>query len=289
MKSNRGRRPRYKAPSGGHGSHFKISMGNTDFIADIVLDTFKTPSAFGIINIKIHSKEYYCYIVKKFITKLLSITSIAVDHNITTAYPVNMKIANYKAKIKHITEWKNSIEAWITVQISEVGLTFFALDYYKNLYRTGKYCNIAISAFAYLLRPATNNVIAARGGKRYSTNVMCALLPYSILNKNAFPDEYWFRGQIIDIIEDDKIKLFKPKNKLFKIKVAIVSGNPLEIWVYALKDAIDGEFNIGDYISGIIWIQGFLNEINSTGVDAYITDAEKFSVFLNEMYTNRNK
>ena len=221
-------------PAGGHGSHFDISVGDMELVKGLVMYAANEPDTKENLETETPSfGKSTLFVGIKETNKYLSIFSQIVNKQLYTAYPKNLNTLKYPITVKKVTEWENVLEAWIEVQIFESNLNFFALDYYKNKmrYKIDGRLNINLSAFAYRIKKAEERKLKTKEGKEVTTKSMCAILPYSIQNKNAFQDDYWFQGQVIDIISFGK-------NKLFKTKVAIFGEKSFEIWIYALSNKI---------------------------------------------------
>ncbi len=239
-------------PSGGHGPHFEAALGDMELVEGLVLYASKEPDRKETLAVETPAfGKSPLFVGVKEVNKSLNIAALVVSEQFYTAYPISTNTTKYPAVVKEVVEWQNALEAWVSAKIGDATLSFFAADYYKNKkrYAPSQKLNIKLAAFAYRISKAEEQKVKTKDGKELSTGNMCAILPYSLKDKSAFDDDYLFQGQIMDIIEFGS-------NRVFKTKVAIFGNSSLELWIYALGSVVKGNFKKGDYISGVLWLQG---------------------------------
>lgn len=239
-----------KAPSGSHGSHFEAALGDMKLVEGLAMMAASEPDRKE--DLKVETPAFGktpAHVGIKGINASLEVLSLVVNDQFYTAYPVNTNTTKYEVIVKGVVQWKNALEGWITAKVGDATLNFFALDYYKNKakYSSGSKLKVKLGAFAYSVTKGSEGTVGKK--QKFSVDRMCAILPASMKSESAYPDDYMFQGQVMDVIE------FGP-NRVFKTKVAIFSKFSLEIWIYSLAAVVKGDFKKGDYISGVMWLQG---------------------------------
>ncbi len=243
-----------EAPSGGHGSHFEAALGNMKLVEGLVMMAAGEPDKKE--DLKVETPAFgktSANVGIKGVNASLDVLSLVVNGQLYTGYPINTNTTKYETIVKSVDQWKNALEAWVTANTGDATLSFFALDYYKNKgkYAAGSKLKVKLGAFAYRVTKANEGIVGKK--EKFAVDKMCAILPASLKSESAYPDDYMFQGQVIDIIE------FGP-NRVFKTKVAIFGKGSLELWIYALGSVITGNFKKWDYISGVLWLQGLIGK-----------------------------
>lgn len=239
-----------EAPSGSHGSHFEAVLGNLNLVKGLVMMAASEPDRKE--DLKVETPAFGktpAHIGIKAVNAALEVLSLVVNGQFYTGYPININTTKYEAEVKGVAQWKNALEGWVTAKIGDATLNFFAIDYYKNKakYAPSSKLKVKLGAFAYSVTKGNEGTIGKK--EKFSIDKMCAILPASLKRESAYPDDYLFQGQVMDVIEFGQ-------NKVYKTKVAVFSKSSLEIWIYSLATAVKGDFEKGDYISGIMWLQG---------------------------------
>ena len=203
-------------PSGEHGSHFDVCFAGLNLVKIIVMMSVNKPdqSKEYIVNLP-DFKNAKLVVNTKIIDESLLVTVLLVNGQLYSSYPINRSFTRLKGcKNPKVVEWKNELEGWISVSAGNARLDFFPIDYYKNKekYNKLKQLSIGFSGIAYSISKAQNDEIESKYGK-FKTDKMACLLPINLKEKNTFPDDYFFRGEVLDIQSE------KVDGKSFFVKV----------------------------------------------------------------------
>jgi hypothetical protein len=68
-------------------------------------------------------------------------------------------------------------------------------------------------------------------------------------------DDYVFRGKVGDVRE---FNVLGKNAQVIKVPLRIGADSVIDIYVCATENAIKEKLHKGDYVSGIVWLQGFV-------------------------------
>ncbi len=265
-------------PAGGHGSHWdcvvegierenltKLLMKEVAAKSDVIKH--------GSIDVPRIGKVKTFSLEKKRNDALLWIVVAEEPANvIITFYPQNLITTKHEIAVVDVVPWKNDIEGWVKCEVGDAGIYFFPTDFYRNrdLYTKGSKHTVHLSAFAYSLnrfveednqtkeRSNVNKEYLDLSKKPRFTKDSCALIPYAQFDTRAFPDDYCFSGQITDVVQAGNDFVFKTRVINFE---AIKPGTKdFEIWIYARGSLLVDTFKKGDTITGVLWLQGWIEK-----------------------------
>lgn len=244
-------RSRRRKPEGGHGHHWFSALGVADnnVMKKKLGELFATSLREGSLE---NVKGMKCY--SKKLNDFLLIKTITIGEEAQTMYPVVKCGSSYKATVLDVSEWENGVEAWARIQVAGPTFWLFAADYYRNRERYVRDSSVEVStaALGYWAKPASPREIKDESGKEYSTETMCALIPLS-LRRKAWPDDFWFQGQVLETRKLNEYVLFR--TRLIR---QMKDGSDFDIWICVQGDLVAGQINVGSYLSGAFWLQGFL-------------------------------
>lgn len=244
-------RSRRRKPEGAHGHHWFSALGVADknTMRKKLGELFATSLREGSLE---NVKGTRCY--SRSLNDFLLIRTITIGEEAQTMYPVVACGSNYKATVLNVSEWENGVEAWARIQVAGPTLSLFAADYYRNKerYVRDSSVEVSVAALGYWAKPGLHRKIKDESGKEYSTGTMCALIPLS-LRRKARPDDFWFQGQVLDARKLDEYVLFR--TRLIR---QMKDGSDFDIWVCVRGGLVVGQIDIGSYLSGALWLQGFL-------------------------------
>lgn len=245
-------------PSGSQGSHFDIAFPGKDPM-DVALGVFDSVDRGESVTYRnpYTAKRSKAAVIYSKPENHLAVSTILVDDQVYTAYPVNNKFKTFSdCSVLKVTEWANELEAWIHVQLlGNKTLCFFPLDYYKKRsnYITTKPIKLELSAFAYDLKkhdePWSPNESEAKNIQKMDR--FTALLNMQAADQNAFDDDYFFDGEIKKVMTGGK------DDKICEVEFsAYHSTKTFRLNIFVRKQLIKEELKEGDHISGKLWLQG---------------------------------
>jgi len=245
-----------KKPSGSHGSHFSACFPEEGLAQMMVKLSVNKPDKSEELLVNLPDfKNAKLIVDSKIIDESLLVKVLIVNGTIYTAYPINRNFVKLKdCKNPKVNEWQNELEGWVNIHAGPATLEFFAVDYYKNKdrYKNSKQLDISFSGIAYSISKSKGEEFDSKYGK-IKTDKMCCLIPVDFKEENAFPDDYFFRGEVLDIKTD------KVDGNSFFVKVINAEKELVfSIWIRCSSDGIKDKIKKGDYVSGRLWLQGTL-------------------------------
>jgi hypothetical protein len=164
------------------------------------------------------------------------------------------------ARITEITECRNGCEGQLEIYTKGSALTFFDALYFKNknTYFPGKDARVLLSGIAYVLTrmkgvPAEDK----KGGKAQKNGARDRAHDQELAfrHENGDVDDYVFRGRVKGAREFDVLGI---KAQVIEVPLRIGADSVIDIYVCVTENAIKEKINKGDYVSGIMWLQGFV-------------------------------
>jgi len=159
----------------------------------------------------------------------------------------------FDGRITDVTECQNGCEGQLEIYTKGSALTFFDALYFKNknTYFPGKDARILLSGIAYVL---TKTRGVAAGDKKTSTHEL-SYQELAFRYENGDLDDYVFRGKVL---ESREFSVMGKKAQAIKVPLRIGVDTVLDIYVCVTENAIKEKLQKGDYVSGIVWLQGFI-------------------------------
>ena len=224
-----------------HGSHWCAALG--DFDREKAINTWTACAGGGSVE-KLNGNSLFS---QKLNDAINSIVIIGKTGKTMTMYPQMSLGEPCDVKISEIKEEQNG-EAWVQVKVKDASLCLFATDYLKNRskYKIGAKRRMRISAIAYSVFNKPADKAIEINGKKIATKGMCAILPLDLKHKTVYPDDYLYRGQIMDK---------KNFSSGFAVKVKLIP-DVLAVWLYSTNKSIGKKLRINDFIYGTMWLQG---------------------------------
>jgi hypothetical protein len=160
-----------------------------------------------------------------------------------------------EVRITEITQCENGCEGQLEVYTKGSALTFFDTLYFKNknTYFPGKDSNVLISGIAYVLTKVKGAPVGDKKLKVQEATDSDLAFRY----ENGDVDDYVFRGKIEEVRE---FTVLDKKAQAIKVPLRIGVDTVIDIYVCATENAIREKLQKGDYVSGIVWLQGFVVE-----------------------------
>jgi hypothetical protein len=145
-------------------------------------------------------------------------------------------------RITEVTECENGCEGQLEVYANGSTLKFFDALYFKNknTYFPGKDARVLLAGIAYVLvrikGSAHNQDLAFR-------------------HENGDVDDYVFRGRVEDVHE---FSVLGRSALAIRVPFRIGGDSAIDIYVCATENATREKIHKGVYVSGIVWLQGFV-------------------------------
>ena len=178
----------------------------------------------------------------------LEILTLTKNGETFAAYPLFPVGRPAPARITQIIECNNTYEGQLEVYLNDGTVTFFDSLYFRNRssYYPGKDVRVLISGIAYVLSKVRTQSHATKAAAEE------VLVRY----ENGDVDDYVFRG-VVEGVKDTTV--FGKKAVIIKTTARTGPDSaPFELYLCATSSAISEKISPGDYISGIIWLQGFV-------------------------------
>ena len=156
-------------------------------------------------------------------------------------------------RITEITQCENGCEGQLEVYTKGSALTFFDALYFKNknTYFPGKDSRVLISGVAYVLTKIKGSGSGDKSPRAHETTDS----DLAFRHENGDVDDYVFRGKIQEVRE---FTVLDKKAQAVKVPLRIGVDTVIDIYVCATENAIREKLQKGDYVSGIVWLQGFV-------------------------------
>lgn len=155
-------------------------------------------------------------------------------------------------RITEITECENGCEGQLEIYTKGSAITFFDALYFKNknTYFPGKDSRVLLSGIAYVLTKVKGIPEAGKSPKAHESTDSDLAFRY----ENGDVDDYVFRGKIEEARE---FTVLDKKAQVIRVPLRIGVDTVIDIYVCATEHAIREKLQKGDYVSGIVWLQGF--------------------------------
>lgn len=236
-----------------HGSHLRIIAKNDEEAASLSLDTIRSSRIkktimYGEDNIS-------GYLSDGSYLRSLTITR---NGDVLSTYPLFCAGTPVSARIIGVTECENKYEGQIEVFANGAILTIFDALYFmnKDRYSPGKDVNVLITGMAYVLSKIKN--ADSKANKRDSSYRPIGIGEVAVRYENGDADDYVFRGIVHDVRE---FETMGKKAQVIKTSLRLeIDAIPMDIYICATGNAIKEKIHPGDYISGILWLQGFVTD-----------------------------
>ncbi len=167
----------------------------------------------------------------------------------------------FDVRITEITECRNGCEGQLEVYTKGSALTFFDALYFKNknTYYPGKDARVLISGIAYVLTrmsgiPAAEDKKSKKAGQKSKKNVMQDH-ELAFRYENGDVDDYVFRARVLEARE---FEVIGKKAQAIKVPLRTGADSVIDIYICATENAMKEKIHRGDYVSGIVWLQGFV-------------------------------
>lgn len=165
-------------------------------------------------------------------------------------------------RITEVTECRNGCEGQLEVYTKGSALTFFDTLYFKNknTYFPGKDARVLLSGIAYVLTrmKGVPVVVEEKKGKKEvqkekkgSTHDQ----DLAFRHENGDVDDYVFRGKVKDVRE---FNVLGKSARVIEVPLRIGADSVIDIYVCVTENANREKIQKGDYVSGIVWLQGFV-------------------------------
>ena len=111
-----------------------------------------------------------------------------------------------------------------------------------------------LSGIAYVLTRMKGIAVEDKNGKKaQKNNVHDQELAFR--HENGDMDDYVFKGKVKDVRE---FKVMGKSARVINVPLRIGADSVIDIYVCATENAIKEKIHKGDYVSGIMWLQGFI-------------------------------
>jgi len=164
------------------------------------------------------------------------------------------------ARITRVAECRNGYEGQVEIYSKGSSLTFFDALYFKNKgrYSPGKDSRVLISGIAYVLTrvkgiPAEGNKSKKAEQKTRKNGAQDQELAFR--HENGDVDDYVFRGRALEVRE---FSVLGKSAQAIRVPLRIGADSAIDIYVCATENAVKEKIHKGDFVSGIVWLQGFV-------------------------------
>jgi len=187
---------------------------------------------------------------------------IVFDGQVYTVYPMAMDGIVHEVKVVGFDEWANGIEGQAIGTIGDAVLAFFDTRYYRNIraYRREERYPFALTAFAYTLSPAKEQMVKGPDGALHST---IGIAGYRRFERGDI-DDFVFQSPVKDVqrVSYSGRTLYRLILPLFRLQSDDGEGyHDLDIVVYAAEHVTGGYVpKPGDAVTGVLWLQGYLSD-----------------------------
>ncbi|MCD1294755.1 hypothetical protein CUJ83_07050 [Methanocella sp. CWC-04] len=236
-----------------HNGHFRVIARNDEEAESIGKENLKSSSEkktvlYGDDNIS-------GYISGDRYLKFLTLTR---NGDIFSTYPLFSAGKPTPARLTNITECENSYEGQLEIFLNGSAISFFDTLYFanKNKYYPGKDVKVLLSGVAYVLTRARKAPLAEK--KSQAVPKVLGEMELATRYENGDLDDYIFRG-IVKGVKEFRIR----EKKAYVIKTSLktgIDGDHTDFYICATENAIQEKVRVGDHISGIVWMQGFIVE-----------------------------
>lgn len=184
----------------------------------------------------------------KFLTITMNGDTLCTFPFFNTGNPIDVRITE-------ITECRNGCEGQLEIYTKGSAMTFFDALYFKNKnrYYPGKDARVLLSGIAYVLTRMKGIAVEDKISKKaQKNNVHDQELAFR--HENGDVDDYVFRGRVKEVRE---FNVLGKNAQAIKVPLRIGADSVIDIYVCATENAIKEKIHKGDYVSGIVWLQGF--------------------------------
>lgn len=232
-----------------HAGHMRVVARNDEEAASVGAEALKLTRdkktiTYGEDTVSAYLSDFPCL---KFLTITKNGETLSTFPFFNTGKPVDVRITE-------ITECRNGCEGQLEIYTKGSVVAFFDALYFKNKnkYYPGKEAKALLSGIAYVLTRMKGIAINNKKAPGHETVDSDHL---AFRYENGDIDDYVFRGRIQEVRE---FSVLGKKARVIKVPLRIGADSVIDIYVCATENAIREKLHKGDYVSGIMWLQGFV-------------------------------
>lgn len=233
-----------------HGGHMRIVAKSDEEAANVGVEALKLTRdkktiVYGDDNVSGYLSDF----------RYLKFLTITRNGDTLCTFPFFSAGNPIEARITEVTECENCYEGQLEIYTKGSALTFFDVLYFKNknTYFLGKDAKVLLSGIAYVLTKTRKAQDEA--GKPDKANEMSADSELAFRYENGDVDDYVFRGRIHEVYNFD---VMGKKAQIIRVPLRFGVDTVIDIYVCATENAIKEKLHKGDFVSGIVWLQGFV-------------------------------
>ncbi len=240
---------------GSHGNHWDCVTQSGDEIVQSVEWALKETKSPDVREW--NGREVAAYVPE---SRSLTACTITLDRSVCTAYPMAVDGVVHEVTVQRVEEWANDLEGQVVGSVGDAALAFFDTRYYRNgdHYREGGSNLFALAAFAYVLQKAEPRTITDAEGKEHSTRNMAAYRPFPQGDVDDFV--YQFPVKSVETVSFGGKTVYRLTVPFFRLPDADGEYRDIDITLYAAEHVTRGYApRVGDDVTGVLWLQGFLS------------------------------
>jgi hypothetical protein len=176
---------------------------------------------------------------------MLDVMTITKNGDTVATYPVFKAGDLWPARINRTTECEDGFEGQIEMFADGSPLNFFDTMYFRNkgVYAPGVDVRVHVVGIAYVMA-------RSRGGPAAEDGLL-------VRYEGGDLDDHVFRGTALDVFE-----FMALGRRAWSIKTSLrlsPDSPPRDFYICATASALQEKISLGDHISGILWLQGFIS------------------------------
>jgi hypothetical protein len=232
-----------------HTGHMRVVARNDEDAASVEAEALKLTRdkktvMYGDDAVSAYLSDFPCL---KFLTITKNGDTLCTFPFFNIGKPVDVRVTE-------ITECRNGCEGQLEIYTKGSALTFFDALYFKNKnkYFPGKDATVLLSGIAYVLTKTKGEAVNDKKERRREAPDSDHL---AFRYENGDVDDYVFRGRVKEVRE---FNVLGKKAQVVKVPLRTGADSAIDIYVCATENATREKLHKGDYVSGIMWLQGFV-------------------------------